>query len=83
MSDLQDMICSLEKEATSAGLKINDGKTKLLSFTGSVYRVVKVDGVQIEAVDRFAYFGSIIAAGGGTDMDIENRINKARAAFGI
>ena len=26
MSDLQAMICSLEKEATSAGLKINGGK---------------------------------------------------------
>ena len=27
--------------------------------------------------------GSIIAAGAGTDMDIENRINKARAAYGM
>ena len=26
MFDLQDMICSLEKEAASAGLKINGGK---------------------------------------------------------
>ena len=83
MSDLQDMICSLEKEAASAGLKINGGKTKLLSLTGSVNRIVKVAGVQIEAVNHFAYFGSIIAAGGGTDMNIENRINKARVAFGI
>ena len=38
---------------------------------------------QIKAVDRFAQLGSIIAAGGGTDMDIETRINKARAAFGM
>ena len=80
MSDLQDMICTLEKRATSAGLKINGGKMKLLS---SVNIIVEVDCVQIEAVDRFAYLGSIIAAGGGTDMDIENRMNKARAAFGM
>ena len=52
MSDLQDMICSLEKEATFAGLKINGGKTKLVSLTGSVNRIVKVDGVQIESVVR-------------------------------
>ena len=55
----------------------------MLSFTGSVHRIVKVAGVQTEAVDRFAYLGSTIAAGDGTDMDIENRINKARAAFAM
>ena len=55
----------------------------MFSLTGSVNRIVKVDGVQIEAVDRFAYLGSIIAAGGGTNMDIENRINKARVPFEI
>ena len=81
MSDPQDMICSLEKETASTGLKINGGKTKLLS--GSENRIVKVAGIQIEAVDCFAYLGSIIAEDGGTDMDIENRINKARAAFGM
>ena len=70
------MIGSREKKAASAGLKINGGKTKLLSLTGSVNRNVKVAG---EAVDRFAY----LAAGGGTDKDIENRINKARAPFAI
>ena len=46
-------------------------------------RIVKVAGVQIEAVDRFAYLGSCTAAGGGTDMDIENRVNKSRAALGM
>ena len=74
MSDLQDMICSLEKEATFAGLKINGGKTKLLSLTGSISRNVKVAGVRIEEVDRWEV---------GTNIDIENRINKARAAFGM
>ena len=83
LSYLQDMICSLEKEATSAGLKINREKMKLFSLTGSVKRSVKVPSFQIEAVDRFAYLGSIIAAGAGTDLDIENWINKARAAFGM
>ena len=63
----------------SAGIKINGGKSNLLSLPGSVNRIVKVAGVQIKAVDRFAYFDSIIAAGGGTDMDIINRINKATA----
>ena len=68
------MICSLAKETAFAGLKINGGKTKLLSLTGSIDRIVKVVGVQIEAVDRFACLGSIIAAGGGIDMGIEYHI---------
>ena len=48
----------------------------MFSPPDNVSRFVKVAGVQIEVVDRFAYLGSIIDAGGGTDMDIENRINK-------
>ena len=67
MSYLQDKICSLEKEAASGG------KTKLLSLSGSVNRIVKVAAVQIEAIDRFAYLGCIIAAGGGTDIIILTR----------
>ena len=55
----------------------------MLSLTGGANRTIEVAGDQIEAVDRFTYLGSVVAAGGGTDMDIENRINKARAAFGM
>ena len=72
---MQDMIRTL--------LKINCGKTKILSLTGGAHITIEVAGHQIEAVDRFTYFGNVVAAIGGTDMDIENRINKARAAFGM
>ena len=75
------MIPSLEKEAASAGLKINCGKTKMSSLTGGANRTIEVAGDQIKAVDRFTYHGSVVAAGGATDMDIENRIKKARACF--
>ena len=77
ISYIQDMIRSLEKRAASAGLNINCGKTKILSLTGGANRTIEV------AVDRFTYLGSVVAAGGGTDMDIENRTNKARSAFFI
>ena len=39
----------------------------------------QIGGEQIEAV----YLGSEIDASGGTDLDIESRIKKARTAFGI
>ena len=50
----------------------------MLSLTGGANRTIEVAGDQIEAVNRFTYLGSVVAAGGDTDMDIENRINKVR-----
>ena len=74
ISNIPDMIRALVKEAASAGLKINCDKTKILSLTVGANRT-------IEVVDRCTYLGSVAAAGGGTDMDIENCINKAGAAL--
>ena len=42
ISDIQDMIRYLEKEAASAGLKINRGETKMLSHTGGANRTIEV-----------------------------------------
>ena len=55
----------------------------MLNLTGGANRIIEVAVDQIEAVDRFTNLGSVVAVGGGTDMGIENRINKARAAFGM
>ena len=64
--------------AASASLTINCRKTKILSWTRNVNGLVQAGGEQIEAVDKFTYLGSEI---GGTDLDIESRIKKARSAF--
>ena len=63
---MQDMTRFLKKD-----LKINCGKTKMSSLTGGAKGTIDVAGDQIEAVDRFTYLGSVVAAGSGTDMDIE------------
>ena len=55
----------------------------MLSLTGGANRTIEVSGDQIGAVDRVVYLVSVVAAGGGTDMDIETRVNKATAAFGM
>ena len=70
------MIRALEKEAAFAALRINCDKTKMLSLTGAANRTIEVAADQIEAVDGFTYLGSVVAAGGATDMDIDNHINK-------
>ena len=48
----------------------------MLSLTGDTNITIEVADNQIEAVDRFTYFGNVVAAGGGTDKDIENRVRK-------
>ena len=42
ISDIQDMIRALEKEAAFAGLNINCGKTKMLSLSGGTNRNIEV-----------------------------------------
>ena len=44
---------------------------------------IKIDGQEIETVDKFTYLGSIVDVNGGTDSDVKSRINKARHAFAI
>ena len=44
---------------------------------------IKIDGQEIETVDRFTNLGSIVDVNGGTDADVKSRINKARHAFAV
>lgn len=81
--ELNKMVRSLEVEASFAGLKINCGKTKVMSLAQNQSGSVTVADQQVEAVDQFTYLGSELAAYGGTDLDVESRIKKARAAFGM
>ena len=55
----------------------------MLSLTGGANRTIEFAGDQSEEFDHFTYLGSVVAAGGSNDMELENRINKARSAFGM
>lgn len=44
---------------------------------------MSVAGGRIEEVDDFTYLRSIISKKGGTDEDIQARIEKARQAFAM
>ena len=39
-------------------------------------------GGEIGSVDEFPYLGSVIAASGKMDTDVDNRVAKASRAFG-
>jgi len=42
---------------------------------------IKIDGQEIEKIDRFSYLGSVIDVQEGVDADVKARIGKARQAF--
>ena len=44
---------------------------------------IKIDGQEIETVDRFTNLGSIVGVNGGTDANVKSRINKAGHAFDV
>ena len=82
ISDVSLMANALNSHAFKAGLKINIGKTKLLSLPAGE-RSIAIRDEQIENVKSFTYLGCELAEGGGTIEDIDKRICKARGAFGM
>ena len=65
ISDISKMPNALNIHALWAGLKINIGKTKLISFPASE-RSIFIRHEEIENVDSFTYLGSKLIEGGGT-----------------
>ena len=78
---MQKKTTILEERSRRAGLVINTAKTKVLKINSGSNRKIRVNDVDIEEVDSFTYFGSVVDTSGGTDADVANRINKARGAF--
>lgn len=66
------------------GLRVNVGKSKLmrLNLPGS-FQPLRIGDEDIEEVESFCYLGCIIANDGGAKMCVDNRILKARQAFGM
>lgn len=86
--DMKGKLEDLISFAKDAGLKINVAKTKLLRVNphtttrSSSSIILLIDNQVIEEVDEFCYLGSMITKDGGADVDVKNRIQKARQAFG-
>ena len=73
----------MEVQGAKVGLKINATETKLIRIGTKRGDGVSVAGGRIEEVDDFTYLRSIISKKGGTDEDIQARIEKARQAFAM
>ncbi|PFX25697.1 ATP-dependent helicase SGS1 [Stylophora pistillata] len=79
--EMQDKTTELAATSSQVGLKIHEGKTKILKINTASEDPVTLRGSKLEEVEAFTYLGSIINRQGGTDADVRARIAKARAAY--
>ncbi len=79
--DMQAKLKDLVEESQKVGLRVNIEKTKDLRVNSRKTEAFKIGEEAIERVDDFLYLGSKIDENGGTLLDIQQRMNKARGAF--
>ena len=79
--DLQQLTNNLEETAAKVSLRINAEKTKAMQINCQNDLNLQLDGHSIEEVKHFIYLGSMIAADGNSESDINCRIGKASSVF--
>lgn len=80
-SDMQEKTDRLDRFSRQVGLKISPQKTKVLPVNISAPLPIKVGQLDLETTQQFTYLGSTVCSDGGADIDIRQRIGKARGAF--
>ena len=70
-------------KAKQVGLNISGKKTEIMALNTTNTRPVQIDNEELPYTDRFTYLGSIISRDGGTDLGIQNRLNKARNSLNM
>ena len=78
---MQEKTSLVAQNSEKLGLKIHNGKSKLLKVNSTSTHPISIETKALEEVDSFTYLGSIVDKQGGTDADIKIRIRKARIAF--
>ena len=86
-SELQKLVDRVKEESEVRGLKMNIKKTKTM-IVRSVSRDtakpnvnIKVNGQNLEKVDKFKYLGQWLTADGRCDVAVKSRIEIARKTF--
>jgi len=70
-------------KAKQVGLNISGKKTEIMALNTTNTRPVQIDNEELPYTDRLTYLGSIISRDGGTDLDIQSRLNKATNSLNI
>ena len=78
---IQEKTDRLSMFSAQVGLKISLKKTEAMCVNVPSPSKIRVAGQDISYTDKFTYLGSMLCQDGGTGVDIQNRLNKARGAF--
>ena len=78
---IRNKLEKLANTAATVGLKINIKKTKAMRINANNITPIIFNGNSIEEVEEFEYLGCLISKIGVMDIDVGNRINKARYAY--
>jgi hypothetical protein len=71
-ADLVELIKRLKNESVKADLYFNIKKTKIM--TTAAWDKFEIDGEEIEMVENFTFFGSVLEKEGKRDMEIRRRM---------
>ena len=69
--------------AKQVGLNTNIKKTEVLALNTTDRSQIQVENKDRPYTDRFTYLGSIISSEGGTELDIQSHLNKARNSLNM
>ena len=75
--------CLLTDLGRRTELEMNSKKTKSLRVNAAQNTPISLEEEEIEDVSHFTYLGSVVSKTGGTEEDIQARINKAKGAFAM
>ncbi|VDO82952.1 unnamed protein product [Schistosoma curassoni] len=70
-------VVAASEVATTVGLKINRGKSKILRYNTACNKLITLDGEDLEDVKSFTYLRNIIDEHGGSDADMNARVGSA------
>ena len=82
--DLQRSVTTLHEVYAELGLLINPTKTEILyqwHQPPSETPTILIESTELKVTNQFVYIGSIMSSDCSADTEVNNRINKASAAF--
>ena len=81
--EMQEEMNELYESSERFGLHINEGKTKAMVIGKNKDKMeIKINGQEIECVDKFVYLGSLITNDNSCSQEVKRRIAIAGEAFG-
>ena len=78
---IQEKTDRLSMFSNQVGLRISLKKTEAMCVNVPSPTKIRVRGQDIPYTNKFTYLGSVLCQDGGTSVDIQSRLNKARNAF--